>query len=119
MSASRVIWYAAATKKSPATLFMNCHVKPGASKNREGIAEVGEEAVELCVTGQAREGEANKGVIKVLSEVFDLPKSNLQIINGLKSKNKTVAVVGSWVNSNEEECLTRAREYLHKAVDDA
>ncbi|KAK4231935.1 hypothetical protein QBC38DRAFT_464932 [Podospora fimiseda] len=119
MSASRVIWYAAATKKSPATLFMNCHIKPGASKNREGIAEISEEAVELCVAAQAREGEANKGVIKVLSEVFDLPKSNLQIVNGLKSKNKTVAVVGSWVSSGEEESLKRARDYLDKAVDNA
>jgi len=69
MSASRVVWYAAATKKSPATLFTNCHVKPGTSKNREGVAEINGEAVELCVAAQAREGEANKGVIKVLSEV--------------------------------------------------
>ena len=64
------MWYVAGTKKSPnGTLYLNCNVKPGASKQREGIASIGEDAVEICVAAQAREGEANKAVIKVLSEV--------------------------------------------------
>jgi len=64
------MWYVAGTKKSPnGTLYLNCNVKPGASKQREGIASVGDDAVEICVAAQAREGEANKAVIKVLSEV--------------------------------------------------
>jgi hypothetical protein len=68
--ASRAFNFVAATKKSAKnTLYLHCNVKPGASKNREGIASVGEEAVEICVAAQAREGEANKAVIKVLSEV--------------------------------------------------
>lgn len=29
----------------------------------------------------------------------------MQITHGLKSRSKTVAVVGSWVNAGEEECL--------------
>jgi hypothetical protein len=67
---ARAIWYVAATKKSAqSTLYMHCNVKPGVSKNREGVASVSEEAVEICVAAQAREGEANKAVIKVLSEV--------------------------------------------------
>lgn len=67
---ARAIWYAAATKKSAQnTLYMRCNVKPGASKNREGIASVDDEAIGICVAAQAREGEANKAVIKVLSEV--------------------------------------------------
>lgn len=77
---ARAIWYVAATKKSAQnTLYMRCNVKPGASKNREGIASVDDEAVDICVAAQAREGEANKAVIKVLSEVrilvFCLPLS--------------------------------------------
>jgi hypothetical protein len=67
---ARAIWYVAGTKRSPnGTLYMHCNVKPGASKNREGIASVDDEAVGICVAAQAREGEANKAVIKVLSEV--------------------------------------------------
>ncbi|KAL2129480.1 hypothetical protein VTI74DRAFT_7689 [Chaetomium olivicolor] len=115
---SRAIWYVAATKKSAKnTLYLHCNVKPGASKNREGVAAVDDEAVELCVAAQAREGEANKAVIKVLSEVLGLPKSDLQITQGLKSRTKTVAAVGSWVNSGEEECLKRVKEYLNRAMD--
>lgn len=49
-------------------------------------------------------------------QVLNLPKSDLQITQGLKSKNKTVAAVGSWVNLGEEECLTRVREYLDSAM---
>ncbi|KAH6623489.1 hypothetical protein F5144DRAFT_363193 [Chaetomium tenue] len=115
---ARAIWYVAATKKSAKnTLYMHCNVKPGASKNREGVISVDDEAVQICVAAQAREGEANKAVVKVLSEVLDLPKSDLQITQGLKSRNKTVAVVGSWVNGGEEECLKRAREYLDQAIE--
>ncbi|AEO68093.1 d04b47ae-45a9-4740-8a93-a932ddc053f2 [Thermothielavioides terrestris] len=114
---ARALWYATATKRSAQnTLYLQCTVKPGVNKNREGITSVDDEAVEICVAAQAREGEANKAVIKVLSDVLDLPKSALQITQGLKSRTKTVAAVGSWVNSGEEECLRRAREYLDKAV---
>lgn len=49
-------------------------------------------------------------------QVLDLPKSDLQIIQGLKSRSKTVAAVGSWVNSGEEDCLGLVREYLDKAM---
>lgn len=67
---ARAIWYVAATKSAKNTLYMHCNVKPGANKNREGIASVDDEAIEVCVAAQAREGEANKAVIKVLSEVI-------------------------------------------------
>ncbi len=67
---ARAIWFVAATKKSAQnTLYMHCNVKPGVSKNREGVNSVDDEAVGICVAAQAREREANKAVIKVLSEV--------------------------------------------------
>ncbi len=139
MATNRAIWYVAGTKKSPrGTLYINCSVKPGASKSREGVTSARNDAVAICVAAQAREGEANKAVVKVLSEVrtkfrfpislrlvshvylqvLGLPKSDLQITQGLKSRNKTIAVVGSWVSAGEEECLARVREYLDKATSD-
>ena len=73
MSAARAaLHYAAATsKKSSAknTLYLHCSVKPGASRAREGVASLDDEAVGICVAAQAREGEANRAVIQVLSEV--------------------------------------------------
>lgn len=50
------------------------------------------------------------------SQILDLPKSDLQITQGHKSRNKTIAVAGSWVSSGEDECLKRVREYLQKAA---
>lgn len=77
MSTQRALWFVAskASKKpSPqgtqaGTIYIHCHVKPGASKTREGVTSVTDEAVEICVAAQAKEGEANKAVVKVLSEV--------------------------------------------------
>lgn len=120
MASSRALWYVAGTKKSPhGTLCINCSVKPGASKAREGITSVTDDAVEVCVAAQAREGGANKAVVKVLSEALDLPKSDLQITQGLKSRHKTIAVVGAWVSAGEDECLTRVRQYLDQATGDS
>ncbi|KAK3689791.1 hypothetical protein B0T22DRAFT_376339 [Podospora appendiculata] len=120
MASNRALWYVAATKKSPhGTLYVRCHVKPGASKCREGVTAVNEDAVEVCVSAQAREGEANKALVKILSEVLDLPKSDLQIIQGPKSRQKTIAVVAPWVNAGEQECLTQVKAYLDKASSDA
>ncbi|KAK3376624.1 hypothetical protein B0T24DRAFT_223391 [Lasiosphaeria ovina] len=113
------IWFVSGTKKSPrATVYIQCNVKPGASKNREGVTAVGDDAVDICVAAQAREGEANKAVVKVLSEALNVPKSDLQITQGLKSRNKTIALVASWVNAGEEECLKQVRSYLDKAAAD-
>lgn len=71
MAASSAVRFVAGTKKSPlGTLYLQCHVKPGANKQREGVNAVTDDAIELCVAAQAREGEANKAVIDVLSEVI-------------------------------------------------
>ncbi|KAK3496095.1 hypothetical protein B0T13DRAFT_278498 [Neurospora crassa] len=129
MSTQRALWFVAskASKKpSPqstqgGTIYIHCHVKPGASKNREGVTSITDEAVEICVAAQAKEGEANKAVVKVLSEALNLPKSNLEITQGLKSRAKTIAVAapGSWVGGSGggEECLERVKAHLNKATE--
>ena len=71
-TSTRALRYVAGTKKAPlASLYLQCRVKPGASKSREGVTGLTEDAVEICVAAPAREGEANKAVIRVLSEVRD------------------------------------------------
>jgi uncharacterized protein YggU (UPF0235/DUF167 family) len=70
MCTSTAIRFLAGTTKSPTgTLQLQCHVKPGASRVREGILAVTDEVIELCVAAQAREGEANKAVVKLIGEV--------------------------------------------------
>lgn len=50
-------------------VLLRCHVRPGASKVREGVAEVTDEAIEMCVAAQAQDGKANKAVVEILSDV--------------------------------------------------
>ncbi|KPM34235.1 hypothetical protein AK830_g12344 [Neonectria ditissima] len=115
-SPSAAIRLVTGTKKSSlAALHLHLHVKPGASKNREGVLAVTDDAIELCVAAQAREGEANKAVVQVLSSVLGVPKSRLQLTHGFKSRDKTV-VLGD-IKGDGEEYAKAIREILDNAVE--
>lgn len=64
-------------------------VIPNAKKNKvvesEGLFKV-------YVNAPAVDGKANKALIKVLSEYFDVRKSSVRIIRGEKSREKVVEV---------------------------
>ena len=62
-------WIAAKSNAKTGSFQIMCHVKPGVHPNREGIGAVSDEAIEVCVAAQAREGEANKTVREVIAEV--------------------------------------------------
>lgn len=51
------------------TLHLACHVKAGVSKKRQGILSVTDSVVELCVSAQAKEGEANQAVRELIADV--------------------------------------------------
>ncbi|KAJ2904116.1 hypothetical protein MKZ38_008834 [Zalerion maritima] len=102
---------------STGTYYLRCHVKPGASKDREGVAGLTNDLIELCVSARAREGEANKAVVKVLSDILQVPKSELQITQGLKSRDKTVAL-NTRVAGAPEHFVGTLRERLEKSMDD-
>ncbi|EFX03422.1 dash complex subunit [Grosmannia clavigera kw1407] len=93
-----VLRYVAGTKKSPkGTLYLQCHIKPGASKIRQGVTAVTDDAIEICV--------------------LDVPKSSLQITRGLKSRDKTVAVAGlSETDDKAQELLDRVKILLSNAA---
>ncbi|EEY17232.1 conserved hypothetical protein [Verticillium alfalfae VaMs.102] len=68
-SAQSALRYVAAAKTSSlGTLYLHCYVKPGAAKAREGVTGLTEDAIEICVAAQPREGQANKAVLRLLSE---------------------------------------------------
>jgi len=41
-----------------------------------------------------REGKANQTVIELLAKHFEVPKSQVRILSGIKSKNKIIEIVG-------------------------
>jgi len=72
MSAIRHV--ASTSKSALGLIHLQCHVKPGASKLREGIVSVSDTVIELCVSAKAKDGEANKAVREVFSSVCSCHK---------------------------------------------
>ena len=60
---------AASTKSAISLVHLRCHIKPGASKQREGVISVSDSVVDVCVSAQAKDGDANKAVREVFSNV--------------------------------------------------
>jgi uncharacterized protein len=101
-------------------LELHLHVKPGASKVRQGISAIGSDAVELCVAAPPRDGEANKAVVEVLSGVLGVPKSTLQVVRGSKSRDKVVLVQGvALASRSADEAVHEVTELLRKASEEA
>ncbi|KAK5995730.1 hypothetical protein PT974_04147 [Cladobotryum mycophilum] len=91
-SSRAVRFLAASGTSSQGMLQLRLRVKPGASKTREGIRTVNDEDIELCVAAQARDGEANQAVVRVLSETLGIPKSKFHLSQGIKSRGKTILI---------------------------
>jgi uncharacterized protein (TIGR00251 family) len=101
-----------AKSQSSATIQLLCHVKPGVNVNREGIAAVTDENIEVCVAAQARDGEANKAVREVIAEALRVAKSDVEVIKGMKSREKTVAISLMGLKSKPEDEIDRVRGML-------
>jgi uncharacterized protein YggU (UPF0235/DUF167 family) len=69
MSLPAIRYVASSTRFALGSIHLICHVKPGASKQREGIISVSDRVIEVCVAARARDGEANKAVKEVFSNV--------------------------------------------------
>jgi len=65
-------------------------VKPGASKNE--VKKIDEDLYEVRTTAIPEKGEANKKVIELLADFFDVPKSKIKIVRGQTSREKEVEV---------------------------
>jgi uncharacterized protein YggU (UPF0235/DUF167 family) len=65
----------------------------------------------LCVALNAapRDGEANAELMRVLAEFFDVPRSNVLILAGHRSRNKDVALSGITPDVIAARC---ARDHL-------
>ncbi|ETS73786.1 hypothetical protein PFICI_14732 [Pestalotiopsis fici W106-1] len=103
-------------------IHIHCRVKPGVNKNREGVSAVTDDAVELNVAAPPRDGEANKAVIKVMSEALNVAKSDLSITAGHKSRDKTIeinpSVLGVKPGQSEDQWSSIVRDRLVKHIGD-
>ena len=65
--------------------------------------QAGDMAIKLKVSSPPEDGKANIAVIALLSELLNVPKSRLKIVQGDKSRTKRLAVLD--VESAEAEVL--------------
>jgi hypothetical protein len=72
---------------------LKVRVAPRAKKNE--VSEfLPDGTIKIRLTAPPVEGKANKSLIKFLSSILDIPRANLEIISGLKGRNKIVRVIG-------------------------
>ncbi|XP_001984001.2 UPF0235 protein C15orf40 homolog [Drosophila grimshawi] len=64
--------------------------KPGAKQN--GITDIGLEGVGVQIAAPPSEGEANAELVKFLSKVLGLRKSDVSLDKGSRSKNKLILI---------------------------
>lgn len=65
--------------------------KPGSKQN--GVTDISDEGIGVQIAAPPVEGEANTELIKYLSKVLRLRKSDLSLDKGSKSRTKTVTVM--------------------------
>lgn len=102
--------------QTTATIQLACHVKPGAHANREGVTALQDDTIEVCVAAQARDGEANKAVRQVIADALEVPKSDVDVAKGTKSRDKTVIVTLGSASKEPDEEMERIKDLLLKSV---
>jgi len=67
------------------------YVTPNAREAR--VVKVSEDYFEVRVDERAVGNRANKRLVEILSEHFNIPKSRITILTGIKTRNKTIQVI--------------------------
>ena len=68
------------------------HLQPGAKRNE--IAGFREGILYAKVTALPHKGQANRALLQLISQTLGVPKSNVEIIRGLSSRNKVISIYG-------------------------
>jgi uncharacterized protein (TIGR00251 family) len=74
-------------------VILELHVQPGA-KRSEFAGQHGDR-IKLRLAAPAVEGRANEALIEFLAGYFGVPKRNVRIASGLKSRQKRVIIEGA------------------------
>lgn len=80
-------------------LIIRIKIVPNSSKNDIIIED---EFIKVKVTAQPIENKANKALIEFLSKSFKIAKSNIEILKGDTSKDKTILVRTADENKRNE-----------------
>jgi uncharacterized protein (TIGR00251 family) len=70
----------------------NVRVVPKSSKNL--LCAMSEDVIKLKITAPPVDGKANAACIKYFADILCVPKNQIALISGLKSKTKTFEITG-------------------------
>ena len=84
-------------------MMLSVKVKPNARVN--AISRENDQLV-IRIHAPAQDGKANKAVVEYLAEVLDVPRSCIEIVGGMTSQHKRIAVA--------EEYKGRVESFLSK-----
>jgi len=71
-------------------LILDLHVQPGASRTQ--FAGKHGDRVKVRLAAPAHDGKANQALIAFLAEYYGVPRRNVRITAGLKSRQKRVVI---------------------------
>jgi uncharacterized protein (TIGR00251 family) len=71
---------------------LELHVQPGASRTE--FAGRHGERIKVRLAARAVDGKANEALVEFLAEHYKVPKRNVRIASGLKSRQKRVVIEG-------------------------
>ena len=74
-------------------MILDLHVQPGAARSE--FAGRHGERIKVRLAAPAHEGKANAALIEFLADYFGVPRRNVTILSGFKSRSKRVAIEGA------------------------
>jgi len=77
-------------------LVLAIHAQPGAKRTE--VAGVHGDALKIRVAAPALEDRANAALVEFLAERFGVPKRNVTLLSGHKSREKRFSVAGATVD---------------------
>ncbi|HEU4646400.1 MAG TPA: DUF167 domain-containing protein [Burkholderiales bacterium] len=74
-------------------MILELHVQPGASRTE--FAGRHGERLKLRLAARALDGKANEALVAFLAAHYKVPKRNVRIASGLKSRHKRIIIDGA------------------------
>ena len=71
-------------------MILELHVQPGASRTE--FAGRHGERIKVRLAARAQDGKANDALIEFLAQHYGVPRRNVRITSGLKSRQKRVVI---------------------------
>ena len=73
-------------------ILLDVDVNPGAKQSGILGYDKWSKTIRIAVTAQAKQGKANNALLHVIAKLLDVPKQDLSIITGIRSRKKKILI---------------------------